>query len=339
MRHKIWLLLLTLLSPSVTIAGLDALDADGWYTWRFDAAEGAPAWCCFSGDFDEPASHACNLDGRHQGYTSCDEPLPADGQVQLYARIKSGEPVRLRMLSPHCVAESSAGISDLGTVDSGASFEWLRQWVDTGSGRRSRLSEDALAAIGMHRGEAPFRYLVDLAEGGANDEVRKQAIFWLGQVRIAEAGPLIERLMGAEDSADIREHAGFVLSQSTYPGRIEALIRQGRGDRDADVRSQAWFWLAQTGASQSEQAIMRVMVDEPDPAVREDSVFALSQLPDDRAVDALLEILENTAYDLELRKASLFWLAQSESDRALDSVERLLLSGRADQPLLAPEQN
>lgn len=307
--------------PAAALDALDALDADGWYTWRVDGVEGGPEWCCVSWDRGQVTPCACNLDSRAAGYGSRDDQEPGSGEIRLYARIESGKVAKLRALSPRCAVESRDGVKDLGAIDAGPSFEWLRRRV----GRDSAVAEDALAAIAMHRGDAPLEFLVDAANGGAEGDVRENAIFWLGQVRIAEAAPVIERLMVADDSADIRRHAAFTLAQSTYTGRAEALIRQGRGDADPEVRSDAWFWLAQTAAGESEPAILRAMIDDPDREVREEAVFALSMLPDDRAVDALLGVLEDRQLDRELRKEALFWLVQSDSDRAFTSVERLLV--------------
>ena len=78
------------------------------------------------------------------------------------------------------------------------------------------------------------------------------------------------------------------------------------------------------------EALLRAMAEDPDRKVREEAVFALSQLPGERAVDALLAVVEDRQLDLERRKNALFWLVQSESDRAFTSVERLL--GQAPRP-------
>jgi hypothetical protein len=319
------LLVCLLLAQPAPAATLDALDADGWYTWRVEAVEGGPEWCCVSWNRGRASPCACQLDGSHDGYGRLDGPESADGEVRLYARIESGRLARLRTLSPRCAVESRDRMTDLGLIDAGRSFDWLRRRVADDSA----VSGDVLAAIAMHRGDAPLEFLVAAANGGADGELRENAIFWLGQVRIAEAAPVIERLMAADGSADIRRHAAFALAQSTYSARAAALVRQGRADEDPEVRSDAWFWLAQTGAGESEPAIMRAMLDDPDREVREEAVFALSQLPGDRAVDALLVLLEDRGMDRELRKAALFWLVQSDSDRAFMSVERLLVGSPA----------
>lgn len=313
-----WFLLGMLVPEAAPADALAALDADGWYTWRVAAVEGAPAWCCTIGGI-VGAERPCRLDSRFSGYGDCGD-RTTDGEVRLYAMIEAGTVKKLRVLDPECPVEAGSVVSDLGPVAVEESFNRLRRLVERDSG----VAEDALAAIAVHRGEEPLRFLVDAARGGAGTALRKNAIFWLGQVRIAEGAPVIEDLMFAGDVAGIRRHAAFVLANSSFPARHEALIRQGRGDSDAEVRSNAWFWLAQTGAAESEQAIVEAMNADPDRNVREEAVFALSQLPGDRAVDALLELVEDPQLDPELRKTALFWLVQSESDRAFVAVERLL---------------
>lgn len=317
-------LLLSAFLTGHAIAGpLEAVDTDGWHTWRVASAEGAPAWCCIGWKGETSRSRTCNLDSRHVSYGGCHDAGTLNGFAQIYAKVESAKAVKLRVLSPDCPVEADSGVSDLGEVDVDESFNWLRALVRTDS----RVSEDALAAIALHRGESPLQFLINAANGATDGEIREAAIFWLGQVRISEASGTIERLMFSDDRPDIRQHAAFVLAQSTSPNRTEALIRQGRQDTDGETRAQAWFWLAQTGAAESEEAILQAIAGDPDHEVREEAVFALSQLPEDRAVDALIGVLEDRRLHREVREQALFWLAQSESDQALAVFERLLADG------------
>jgi HEAT repeat protein len=240
--------------------------------------------------------------------------------MRIYARFESGTLAKLRALSPSCPVESASGISDLGTFAPGESVAWL-QGV---AAQDSRVAGDAMAVIAVHRGEAALGFLLDAAAGGGVDDLRRDAIFWLGQVRIGEASADIQHLMFNDDLPHIRQHAAFSLAQSRFPERATALIRQGRDDGDAEVRSQAWFWLAQTGAKESERAISGAIVADPDREVRNKAVFALSQLPGERGVDALFAVLDDRRMEREVREQALFWLVQSESDRAFAYVDRLL---------------
>lgn len=315
-----------LVVPALAAGGsLSALEgANGWYTWQVAAAADAPAWCCFDWHRNTRIPGPCNLD-QDGAYGSCDSPAPPGAQVRIYAQLEAGEPRKLRVLSPACAVEAAEGVTDLGAVEVAESFDWMRSRVAIDS----RVSDEALLAIAMHAGERPLRWLVDAANGGAEGEIREQAIFWLGQVRISESADVIEHLMFSAEPAGIRQHAAFVLSQSDAPRRINVLIRQGRRDPDGETRAQAWFWLAQTGASRGEEAILQAIATDRQQSVREEAVFALSQLPEDRAVDALLTVLHDERLHHDVREKALFWLAHSESERGLAAIERLLAGGDA----------
>lgn len=247
-----------LLAGQAMAAPLDAVNTDGWHTWSVASAEHAPAWCCITRNGGTFGARTCHLDSRHSGYRNCGVDT-LDGFAQIYAKIESGTPVELRVLAPDCPVEADGGVTDHGEVDVDESFQWLSGAVRAGS----RVSEDAVAAIAVHRGDASIEFLVDTANGTADTDIRKAAI----------------------------------------------------------------FWLAQTGAAESEEVILQAIAGDRDREVREQAVFALSQLPEDRAVDALISVLENRRLRRHVREQALFWLAQSESDRAIAVFERLLADG------------
>lgn len=308
-------------APTRNASLSDTLSADGVYTWRVPATEEAPAWCCYNWSGKAPVPGVCNLDSNQGGFGSNDdEQSTLDGEVQIYASIASGRVERIRALSPSCSVKSRRTITDLGMVAVDASLTWLESQVRP----HAPQSENALAAIAMHLGSEAMRYLTGLANAEPVTEIRKDAIFWMGQVRIKEAAGELEDLMFRDRSDEIREQAAFSLSQSEAANRGDLLIRQGRDDKSAEVRSKAWFWLAQTELPGSEDAIQSAIADDRDEDVREEAVFALSQLPDERAVDALFAVLGNSKLPEDVRKQALFWLAQSDSDRAYEYLDRLL---------------
>lgn len=315
--------LLALFAGITQSATLDALTDDGLYTWRIAATDGAPAWCCFRWNNDSPVRGSCDLDGPNYNFGTIDDARIDDGKVQIYAIIEDGVASSVRTLSLQCPVTSRQEIHNFGEVATTESLAWLQQQVQPDSD----VSTDALASIAVHRGEAATRYLLEKASTGKPAQLRKDVIFWMGQVRIAESAEAIEQLMLTDESAEIRKHAGFVIGQSAAANRAGLLVRQGRNDSDADVRSQAWFWLAETGSAGAEAAILAAMRDDPDDDVREATVFALAQLPGERAVDALLNVLGDRELSKPVRKQALFWLAQSDSDRAHDYLGNLLANG------------
>ena len=313
------LLVLSLFATKPAIAAFPDVEADGWYTWRVNAAADAPGWCCYSWNSGTPREKTCNLDSGHGGYSSNDESGGMNGELQIYALMKSGKTTEIRPLSASCPAKADSAITDLGIVDVDDSINTLQPYIRGADD----LSSDALAAIAAHSGEKALSILHDTAKSGADLDLREDAVFWMALVRGPEAAGDLKRLMFEDRDPEFREHAAFAYSQSKIDDRIDALIELGNTDPDADVRSQAWFWLAETGAEESEAAIGHAIAHDKSSDVREEAVFALSQLPEERAVKALASVLEDRSLDRDIREQALFWLAQSESDEAFAYVDRL----------------
>ncbi len=293
------------------------LPADGWASWRVPAVAGAPDWCCFGDRADQ--RRVCDLDARHGSYGTNSDDAPADHTI-IYARFKAGQLERLRAYGPTCRVQTTQAVADLGDVDADASARWLATQLTV----RDRHQSDVLAALATHAGSVADSELVRIAGHDGVRENRKDALFWLGQLRGESGARAIEPFLTGDADAQVREHAAFAISQSQSPRRGELLIKQGQQDRSAKVRAQAWFWLAQVGDAQAEPAIRAALKAESSKEVRHQAVFALSQLPDERGVKALIALLEDRSLPLADRKQALFWLGQSEDDAAQAYLAQVL---------------
>src|SRR5262245_55455817 len=109
-------LLLTGRAAPTAASALDALSADGVYTWRVPATDEAPAWCCFRWMHDSPVGGTCDLDSKQCGYGTQGNDLTLDGEVQIYVSIESGKAGLIRALSPECRVTSRREIRDLGEI-------------------------------------------------------------------------------------------------------------------------------------------------------------------------------------------------------------------------------
>ena len=248
-------LLAACLAIDAAAASLDALGPDGWYTWRVEAAEGAPAWCCFSWHDGAVTSRVCNLD-RHSGYGDCGD-AELDGFVQVYARLDGGKTSKLRVLAPGCPVESRNDIADLGDVDAKTSFDWLRLHVRPDS----RVAEDALAAIAMHRGEQPRRFLIDTAGDAAKGDIREAALFWLARTGARESEATIMRAVASDPEHEVREGAVFALSQLPGDRAVDALTAVLRDrELDRELREEALFWLAQSESERALEVLEQLLV-------------------------------------------------------------------------------
>lgn len=298
----------------------DSFPADGWYSWRVSAVEGAPNWCCLDWNGGESTPATCKLDDSSHSFGNFHSSIADTGELQIYVRIENNKADCIRALSPACPIEARSVIADLGKVDAAESVDWLKSYVrHSGQG-----DTNVLPAIAVHDGTAAYDFVNNLALNDEDTNLREDAVFWLGQVRIVEGKDTLVKIMFDDRNAGLRERAAFSLSQSSATDVAPLLIKQGREDHAEEVRSKAWFWLAQTGAAESEAAILQAVKDDANKNVREEAIFALSQLPDDQGVTSLLKVLNDKRMDRELREKALFWLAESDSDLAYAAIDKLL---------------
>ena len=123
MKTAIRLLLIGLLIAAVI--GSESLGAnfrvpsvDGWYTWQVEAADGS--------------------------------------NLQLYAQMRAGEPVKLRAMgNTICFSGFNAQAEDLGDVAAHQSINWLQAYIYPAGD----LSTEAITLIALHAGDLPVDIL------------------------------------------------------------------------------------------------------------------------------------------------------------------------------------
>jgi hypothetical protein len=316
--------LASLAFSSLSTADEIKLPADGWASWEVAAVDGAPDMCCWNGlQPGAAARNSCKIDNQRGNLGIVDD--ATTDAVRVYVRVAGGKIDRLRALSAKCPVEAATPIRDLGSQDADDSARWLIANLRRASAAEYKSSrENALEALGMHRGEVANGELTSVARGGDRLDERRTAMFWLAKGRGSAGATLVTELMFGDKESEIREHGAFAITQSKSPRITPDLIRLGNMDKDGEVRAQAWFWLAQTGAPEAEEAIGVALRKDSDDNVREQAIFALSQLPDTRATRALIAIAEDQSLSREQRKRAVFWLAQSEAPGAQTYLEKVL---------------
>jgi hypothetical protein len=110
------------------------------------------------------------------------------------------------------------------------------------------IREHTLTSAGIHaedRDDAPATdFLIHVAETERNHELRRHAIFWLGQMAGARSFGALERAVNeAED--DVQQHVVFAISQRSKDEAVPALINIARTHKSLEVRKRAIFWLGQ----------------------------------------------------------------------------------------------
>jgi len=311
------------------------------------AAQSAPAWlgyevpaaghhsmCCFDSwdkGVGEATRTACRIE-EHGSFSMNDRdegvPTVDEETAVLLLRAENGRIGRLRVLSRGCGIDAGGRtLTWLDAVKPAESLALLASLVGTGAGadddRHDKLSDSATMAIAVHEGEEADATLERLVAPSRPVRVRKQAAFWMGQMRGRRGYEALSRLVRQDPSDDVREHAIFSLSQSPVPEAVDEMIRVAREDRSAHVRGQALFWLGQKAGRKAASAISRALEDDPDTEVKKKAVFALSQLPRDEGVPMLIEVAR-TNRNPAVRKQAMFWLGQSGDSRALAFFEEVL---------------
>ena len=80
---------------------------------------------------------------------------------------------------------------------------------------------------------------------GESLEVRKQALFWLGQ-RDETSGADLASVYGTFSDVEIKEHVIFVLAQREDQASMDKLIDIAKREPNQELRKKAIFWLTQT---------------------------------------------------------------------------------------------
>ena len=91
-------------------------------------------------------------------------------------------------------------------------------------------------------------FLIRVAESDPDRELRKQALFWLGQTAgkrsLEVLGNVVEK---SDDDTEVQKQAVFAISQRPKDEAVPLLIKIAKTHPKPAVRKQAMFWLGQTG--------------------------------------------------------------------------------------------
>jgi HEAT repeat protein len=176
---------------------------------------------------------------------------------------------------------------------------------------------------GSPRAAAVLRRLAESAQTPEN--VREQAIFWIGQRRSQENADFLRSLFARINDDDLRKKILFSLSQMHAFGNDRWLLAIALDEANSsDLRAHALWTAGQAGIAGSE--LVTVYDRLSDQEVKEKLIHVMSESRDRAATDKLIEIARKDP-DREMRKKALFWLGQKNDPRV-----RQLLVDILNQP-------
>lgn len=174
-------------------------------------------------------------------------------------------------------------------------------------------------AVDLEERVAPPSAQVVAALAGAvrdtDGEVRKEAVFSLGQLRASQGAAALAGALTDPDG-EVRAQAAFALGQIRSEAAVGPLT-QALADKEAEVRQQAVFALGQIRARSAVDGLVTALKDANED-VRQQAAFALGQIRDARAVSALGAALADPA--AEVRQQAVFALGQIRAQEAVSPL-------------------
>jgi HEAT repeat protein len=157
---------------------------------------------------------------------------------------------KLRVVEPNCPLD---GVRLLENVSAEESIDFLLEHA--GSGRDGQV----LAVLSMHDHPRVVPELIALARRHDSSDVRRHALFWLGQRAGEKAAAELRRAVDEDPEDDVREHAVFAISQLPAERAVPILIDLVKTHKRPAVRKRAMFWLAQTNDPRALELIEEIL--------------------------------------------------------------------------------
>ncbi|HEX6059241.1 MAG TPA: HEAT repeat domain-containing protein [Gemmatimonadaceae bacterium] len=148
---------------------------------------------------------------------------------------ESGAPAELR----------EKAIFWLGQQRSGENAQFLRELY--GRLDDEELKEKVIFSISQMGGDESRRWLMTVATDGDEPiEMRKKALFWVGQSNGGTELDELFDLYGRMSEREMKEQLIFVYSQRRETKAVDKLMEIARTEQDRELRKKAVFWLSQS---------------------------------------------------------------------------------------------
>jgi HEAT repeat protein len=181
------------------------------------------------------------------------------------------------------------------------------------------LREKALFLVSQKQTPETENVMLDVVRNDPDPEVKKRAVFWLGQVNSDRAATALESLLSSTSTnEELREQAVFALMQQ--PGdRGSAAVRAVAVSDAAPVslREKAVFWLGQKQSSENATFLRELFARlatsnaSGNDDVAQKVLFSLSQMHGVGNERWLMQIAADPKYSVGVRKQAIFSAGQA----------------------------
>lgn len=177
----------------------------------------------------------------------------ADHEVQekaIFALSQQGSPKAMQSLRDFAMKKSAPtglrqnAIFWIGQSEGADNVRWLKSIYQTVDDEE--LKEKIIFSVSQGDGREAKQWLVEVAGNqGEPIEIRKKALFWLGQssgTSLPELFTLYDRFTDRE----MRDQLIFVYSQRNEKAAVDKLVSIAKTEKDRELRKKALFWLSQS---------------------------------------------------------------------------------------------
>lgn len=215
--------------------------------------------------------------------------------------------------------ERVAAMNALLQMDADQAMPILKQVLARRDACSASLREKALFLVSQKRSTETENILLDAIRNDPDEEVKKKAIFWLGQVNSDRAAGALEGLIASGSTSEqLREQAIFALMQQ-QGDRGSKAVRAVAQDESApaSLREKAVFWLGQKHSPENAaylRGLFARYAAARTPAqdeVAQRILFSLSQMRDEGNDRWLMEIAADSKYSVGIRKQAIFSAGQA----------------------------
>lgn len=216
--------------------------------------------------------------------------------------------------------ERMAALNALMQMNAERAVPILKQVLAKRDACSAGLREKAVFLLSQKRTPEAEDIMLDVVKNDPSREVRKKAVFWLGQVNTDKAAAALEEMLASPSmDPEMREQAVFALMQQRSP-RGQAAVRAIAQDANAPVglREKAVFWIGQQRSPEN-AAFLRGLFDKlataqqgsDAEAIRQKILFSLSQMRGEGNDKWLMEVAADPKHSVETRKQAIFSAGQA----------------------------
>jgi len=110
------------------------------------------------------------------------------------------------------------------------------------------IKKQVVFAFQLSKQKEAVEELIRVAKNEPNQDIRKSAVFWLGQKASAESIKALKDIVDEpKEESGLKDQAVFAISQLPKEKSVPMLIDIAKTNKSPSVRTKAIFWLGQTG--------------------------------------------------------------------------------------------